>query len=370
MTRFASRVALSRLVTVTALLVASAVVLAGCASRKVRSAEDWLADQPFVLGVEIIDSEIDDLNAVPINYTAVMRAELDPLATTADVEKLISDTIREVGPDDEVGVQFGMLGLDFDVTTRTETAAAFALWRDIDDLADVESALVLSDFIYAHTARETLVSVFDELAEFGVGLRVDGDQADVESPVAIVRPRECEPPAGARELASAETANVAVRFATYDLCEGFDVVYVTGTVFDATISGMFGALDGAGLGALPVRLAVAPSAPASADFHIVEITPGAREAIGVVTALDASTIAMRYELFAPTAEGELRALTIESSEATLEELHVLLAASPAAAFLGELTITASDGTFEGDLADLAEEVTPAPTKTPTPTPSP
>ena len=351
--------------TATALLVASAVVLAGCAGREVRSAEDWLADQPFVLGVEILESEIGDLS-----YTSVMRAELDPLATTDDIEKLISDTIREVKPDNEVGVQFGMLGLDFDVTTRSETADAFALWRDIDDVPDVDSALVLSDFIYAHTPRETAVAVFNELADFGVGVRVDGDQANVPSPVAIVRPRECEPPAGARELASAEIANAAVRFATYDLCDGFDVVYANGTIFDATIGAMFGALDGAGLGAFPVRLAVAPRTASSPDFHIVEITPGAREAIGIVTALDASAIAMRYELFAPATEGEERALTIESTDATLEELHALLAASPAAPFLGELTITASDGEFEGHLEGLAEEIAPAPTRTPTPTPSP
>ena len=365
MTPLSSRVAGSRLVTATALLVASAVVLAGCAGRKVRSAEDWLADQPFVLGVEILESEIDDLS-----YTAVMRAELDPLATTDDVEKLIADTIREVKPDNDVGVQFGILGLDFDVTTRSETADAFALWRDIDDVPDIDSALVLSDFIYAHTPRETAVSVFNELADFGVGVRVDGDQADVASPVSIVRPRECEPPAGARELASSETGNAAVRFATYDLCEGFDIVYENGTAFDATIGAMYGALDAAGLGAFPVRLAVAPLTASSPDFHIVEITPGARDAIGIVTALEASGVAMRYELFAPTAEGELRALSIESTEATLEELHVLLVASAASAFLGELTITASDGTFEGDLVELGEEIAPAPTKTPTPTPSP
>ena len=143
---------------------------------------------------------------------------------------------------------------------------------------------------------------------------------------------------------------------------------VTGTVFDATIGGMFGALDGAGLSAFPVRLAVAPSPASSPDFHIAEITPGAREAIGIVTALDASGIAMRYELLAPAAEGELRALTIESSEATLEELYALLAASPASAFLGDLTVTGSDGTFEGDLAELADEVAPTPTPAPTPSP--
>jgi hypothetical protein len=365
MIRSTSRVAVSRLVTTTALFVVAALTVAGCAGRKARSAEEWLADQPFVLGVEILDSEVDDLS-----YTAVMRAELDPLATTDDIEKLISATITEVKPDDEVGVQFGILGLDFDVTTRSETAEAFALWRDIDDVPGIDSALVLSDFIYAHAPRETMVPVFDELADFAVGLRLDGDQADIESPVALVRPRECEPPAGARELAEAETANAAVRFATYDLCEGFDVVYANGTVFDATIGGMLGALDAAGLGAFPVRLAVAPSTSASPDYHIVEITPGAREAIAIVTALDASALAMRYELFAPTADGEPRALTIESSEATLEELHAVLAASPASAFLGELTITAADGEFEGDLADLADEVTPAPTRSPTPSPTP
>ncbi len=299
-----------------------------------------------------------------------MRAELDPLATTDDIENLIADTIREVKPDDEVGVQFGILGLDFDVTTRGDTSAAFALWRDIDDVPDVESALVLSDFVYAHTARETLVAVFNELADFGVGVRVDGDQDSVDEPVAIVLPLECEPPAGARELAAAETANTTVEFATYDLCAGFDVVYLNGTAFDGTIGGMFGALDAAGLGAFPVRLAVAPSTSASLDFHIVEITPGNRDAIGIVTALDASAIAMRYELFAPTADGELRALTIESSDATLEELYQLLAASPNSAFLGELTVTASDGTFEGDLADFAKKVTPSPTASPSPTPSP
>jgi hypothetical protein len=229
---------------------------------------------------------------------------------------------------------------------------------------------VLSDFVYAHAPREAMVPVFDELADLVIGLRVDGDQADVESPVALVRPRECEPPAGARELASAETANAAVRFGTYDLCEGFDVVYANGTAFETTISGMFGALDAAGLGAFPVRLAVAPSTAASPDFHIVEITPGAREAIPIVTALDAATVDLRYELFAPTAEGELRALTIESSEATLEELYALLLTSAATVFIGDLTITASDGTFEGDLEELAEELAPAPTRSPTPSPTP
>jgi hypothetical protein len=51
-------------------------------------------------------------------------------------------------------------------------------------------------------------------------------------------------------------------------------------------------------------------------------------------------------------------------------LHAILLATPATAFLGEITITAADGEFEGDFADLTEEVTPAPTATPTPTPSP
>ena len=365
MTRPSSRVAVSRLVTATALLVASAVVLAGCAGRKVRSAEDWLADQPFVLGVEIVDTEIDDLP-----YPTVMRAELDPLATTDDIENLIADTIREVKPDNEVGVQFGMLGLDFDVTTRSETADAFALWRDIDDVPDVDSALVLSDFIYAHALREIMVPVFDELAGFGVGVRVDGDQADVESPVAMVRPRECEPPAGARELAAAETANTAVRFATYDLCEGFDVVYAGGTPFDATIAGFLGAVDAAGLSEFPVRLSVAPTPEAGEDFHIVEATPGPRDAFGVITVLDASGIAMRYELFAPAAVDVERELTIDTSDASLEELYDVLMASPAAAFLGKLTITASDGEFEGHLEGLAEELAPAPTRSPTPTPTP
>jgi hypothetical protein len=225
-------------------------------------------------------------------------------------------------------VQFGILGLDFDVTTRAKTGDAFALWRDIDDVPDIDRALVMSDFIYAQTMRESLVPVFDELADFGVAVRVDGDQADIPSPVAIVRGRECEPPAGAREFASTEAANAAVRFATYDLCEGFDVVYANGTVFDATIGSVLGALDSAGLSTFPVRLAVAPSTPASPDFHIVEITPGARDAIAVVTALDASGVAMRYELLAPETEGDPRALTIESSDATLEELYALLAASP------------------------------------------
>jgi hypothetical protein len=367
MTRFtASR---SRLAVMLAVALATTLALAACSPRKAQSPEDWLAEQPFVLGVEVLDAEADDANDAPAG-ASVLRAELDPLATTADIEKLISDTVRQIGSDTggEVAVHFGILDLDFEVTTRGETADAFALWRDIDDVPDVESALVRSDFISAHTPRETVVPVFNELAEFGVGVRVDGDQADVDSPVAIVLPRECEPPAGARELAATETANAAVRFATYDLCEGFDVVYSTGTVFDATISGLLGALDGAGLSAFPVRLAVAPSPASSTAFHIAEITPGAREAIGIVTALDASGIEMRYELFAPTAEGELRALTIESSDATLEELHAVLAASPASAFLGDLTITASDGTFEGDLAELADEVTPAPTPSPTPTP--
>ncbi len=367
MTSAGRRSLLTRLVAATAFAVAAILPLASCAGAKVRTTEEWLAEQPFVLGVEVLDSEVDDLT-----YTAVLRAELDPLATTDDIEKLISDTIKQVGanPDPENGIQFGILGLDFDVTTKAETQAAFELWRDIDDVPDIESALVLSDFIYAHTPRVTVVSVFDELADFGVGVRVDGDQDDVASPVALVLPRECEPPAGARELAATETQNVAVRFATYDLCEGFDVVYANGTALDATMAGLLGAIDGAGLGAFPVRLAVAPALESSPDFHIVEATPGPRDAFGIVTALDASGVAMRYELFAPTAEGELRALTIESSEATLEELYELLLASPASAFLGDLTITASDTTFEGDLAALGEEITPAPSSTPTPTPTP
>ena len=174
----------------------------------------------------------------------------------------------------------------------------------------------------------------------------------------------------ARTRLERDRATPPCAFATYDLCEGFDVVYANGTVFDATIVAMFGALDAAGLGAFPVRLAVAPSTSSSPDFHIVEITPGARDAIGIVTALDASAIAMRYELFAPATEGEERELTIETTAATLEELHALLAASPAAPFLGKLTLTASDGEFEGHLEGLAEEIAPAPTRTPTPTPSP
>ena len=367
MTSAAQRSALTRLVAVTALAALTALGLVSCAKPAARTTAEWLAEQPFVLGVEVLDSEVDDLT-----YTAVLRAELDPLATTDDIEKLIADTIKQVGsdPDPENGVQFGILGLDFDVTTRAETEAAFALWRDIDDVPDLESALVLSDFIYAHTPRVSVVTVFNELAELGVGVRVDGDQEDVASPVAIVRPRECEPPAGARELAAAETQNVAVRFATYDLCEGFDVVYSAGTVFDATIAGLLGSIDAAGLGAFPVRLAVAPELESSPDFHIVEATPGPREAFGIITALDASGLALRYELFAPTGADQPRALTIETEDATLEELHALLIASPASAFLGDLTITASDGTFEGDLTDLTDEVTPAPSASPTPSPTP
>jgi hypothetical protein len=351
---------------VTALALVAAA-LSGCASHRVRTTEQWLADQPFVLGVEVIASEADDLG-----YSAVLRAELDPLATTDDIENLIADTVRQVGdqPDDDVGVNFGILGIDFEVTTRSATRDAFELWRDIDDVPDLDRALVRSDFIYAHTRRETLVSLFDELSEFGVGVRVDGEQEDVPSPVALVMPRECEPPAGARTLAATESANVAVRFATFDLCEGFDVVYLAGTPFDATLAGLLGAIDAAGLGEFPVRLAVAPALEASPDYHIVEATPGARDAFGVITALDASGIAMRYELLAPTAPDLPRALTIETSAATLEELYALLAASPASAALGVLSITASDGEFKGHLAGLAEELAPPPTPTPTPKPTP
>ena len=354
----------------TAVLLACAVTLVGCTSTKGPSAEEWLADQPFVLEVEVAETTADDLATTPIEYPSLLRAELDPLATADDIEKLISDTIRQVQPDNEAGVQFAMLGLAFDVTTRSETADAFALWRDIDDVPGIERALVLSDFISASTPRESAVAVFDELAALGVGVRVDGDQPDVDAPIAIVRPLDCEPPAGARELAASETANAAVRYATYDLCEGFDVVYANGTVLDATIGGVFGALDAAGLGAFPVRVSVAPPTASSPDFHTVELTPGAREAIGVVTALDASGVAMRYELFAPTSEGQERELTIETTGATLKQLHALLAASPAAPFLGKLTLTASDGEFEGHLEGLAEELAPAPSTSPSPTPSP
>jgi hypothetical protein len=355
-----------------ALALTGAIALSGCASKRVVSTEDWLADQPFVLGVEIAEAEHAEWG-----YAQVMRAELDPLATADDIEQLIADTVEHIddapadeAPNGDVGLHFGMLGLDFEVTNRAETKLAFELWRDIDDVPDVDRAVAFSDFITAHTSRETLVTVFDELAGLGVGARVDGDQADAASPVALVLPRECEPPAGARELASAEVANAAVGFATYDLCEGFDVVYVSGTVFDAAISGLLGSVDAAGLGEFPVRLSVAPQVEGSEDFHIVEATPGARDAFGVVTALDASGIAMRYELFAPRSADIERELTIRTTDATLEQLHDLLAASPASAFLGKLTITASDGEFEGHLEGLAEELAPAPTRTPTPTPSP
>jgi hypothetical protein len=355
----------SRATAVVAVAVIAGLALSGCSNKKVRSAEDWLADQEFVLGVETVDAAIGDLP-----YDTVLRAELDPLATADDIEKLVSDTIREVKPGTELGVHFGILGLDFDVTTRSKTADAFALWRDIDDVPDIDSALALSDFVYASTPRETLVAVFDELAGFGVGVRVDGGKAGAASTVAIVRPNECEPPAGTREYAIADAVNEAVRSATYDLCEGFDVVYTNSTVFDATIASVLATVDAAGLSAFPVRVSVAPPTPASTAFHIVELTPGTREALGIVTALDAADIRMRYELFAPASDGELRALTIESDAATLEELYELLAASPVAVFLGDLTIMGTDGTFEGDFEEFGEEMAPEPTATPKPTASP
>ncbi len=49
----------SRLTIVTAVALAAALTLTACGGKKVRSAEDWLADQPFVLGVEILDSTVD-----------------------------------------------------------------------------------------------------------------------------------------------------------------------------------------------------------------------------------------------------------------------------------------------------------------------
>ena len=79
MTRIASRVAVSRLVTTTALVAAAALTLAGCAGQKERSAEEWLADQPFVLGVEIIDRDGAVLGSHPgaLAFTVGQRKGLD-----------------------------------------------------------------------------------------------------------------------------------------------------------------------------------------------------------------------------------------------------------------------------------------------------
>ena len=335
--------------TVTAVLVATG--LTACIGADVRSTEDWLAAQPHVVSIGVPSSTVDELS-----YKATLRAELDPDATDAEIGTLIDDAIDYVAANsgDDVTLQFGMKGIDFEVADKQGARTALALWHRVIAVPGVVSGFVAPDAVSVQTLRADAFAAFDALAPLGVDRAVGGYHAasdfDVSSstfqpPLDIVSAKACTPDATIVGLAQSAMTDDRVDFGTLDLCDGLDVTFLPGYALVDGVGAVRAELDAAGLDAFPVTISVAPASAASASFHIVAVTPGDPAALAVVAALEASALDLRYQL------ADDRTLDIESSSATAAQLLATLTSGTDA--LGAITIVGSDKTVTGAFADLA-----------------
>jgi len=327
-----------------------ATTLTACIGQAVRSTEDWLAGQPHVVSIGVPESTVDELS-----YNATLRAELDPAATDADIDKLIDDSLDYIADKPDVKLQFGMHGIDFEVATKADARTALALWHQVVDLPNVVSGFVSADGLSVQTLRTDAFATFDSLKPLGVTRTVDGyhaktdfdvSSADYLPPLDLTATPDCTADPTALALAQAAMDDDRVAFGTLDLCAGLDVTFKNGYDITTGVSTVRGTLDAAGLSDFPVTISVAPDAAASADYHIVAVTPGDADALGVVNTIENSGVQLRYELAAD------RTLSLESSDLTAAQLFAALSGTPNGTSLGAITITGSDTTVTGALGDL------------------
>lgn len=325
--------------------------LTACIGQAVRSTESWLADQSHVVRVEVPSSTVDELS-----YRATLRAELDPAATDAEIEKLIDDSVDYIADKPDVKLQFGVRDIDFEVATKAGARTALALWHQVLGLTAVVSGFISPDGVAVETLRADAFATFDALAPLQVLRTVEGyhasadfevGSADFQPPIELTAALDCTPDPSILTLAQTAMTDERVHFGTLDLCGGLDVTFGNDYVLSDGATQVRALLDAAGLSAFPVTISVAPESASSADFHIVAVTPGNPDALGIIPALDGSGLAMRYELSAD------RSLVIESSAATAAQLLAALSTSAAAASLGVITVTGTDTTVTGAFGDLA-----------------
>lgn len=319
------------------------LALTGCVGQAVRHTEDWLADQPFVTDIQVVDSTVDDLS-----FRATISAELDPKATDKDIEKLIDDTLAYVAsqPGDDVKVQFGMHDVDFLVADADGARKALATWHQVVDVPDLTSGLVSPDSLWVRTPLASSNAVYEALAPLPTDIEVDAVLGDGVERAAIIKSADCEPADAVLSLVGGILGDEQLSSAEFDLCTGLDATFTSAFPLADAVVAIRPEFDAQGLSDFPIRLSIRPESDVSADYHFVSVTPGDPAALAVVAGLEASGVAMRYDL-----DGQ-RALLLVSDTLLARDLLSALGGLDAAALLPSITLQGSDTTVTGTIAQL------------------
>jgi hypothetical protein len=326
--------------------------LTACVGQTVRSTELWLASQPHVVSIGVPSSIVDELS-----YKATIRAELEPTATDADIRTLIDNSLAFIAarPGQNIALQFGINGVDFEVATQAEARLALVLWRSVIQTPHIVAGFVTDGAVSVSTLRTDAFGVFDALdaihvqryvAGYHAASDFDANSADFKPPLRLSEPVYCGGAPTLRALAAAAMNDTRVNFGTLDLCAGFNINFDHGYSIVDGVASIRATLDSAQLSYFPVSISVSPAGNGGSDLHSVSVTPGDAPALGVISALEGSGLPMRYELDAE------RALTLHSDTATVGQLFAALSASPVAGELGLITVTGSDGRISGTFREL------------------
>jgi hypothetical protein len=270
----------------------AAATLAGCVQNLPNPARDWLAGQRGVVSAEVLSDHTGAWSS-----SGLVRGELDPGITDADLTTLIG-AVREHSAQSS-GVGF-WLGIDeVDLSVGDDAAGTIALWRALREVDGVVSGIVHEGDVRARTLRTDAGAALTgaltlpgavRLEAFADAADADADRAaDIErdapntSAFEFVRPAGCEPVAPVLALAADLVTRDDFPGATADLCSGFTLDLPLDAPFSGTAIALRNELDDRGLGDFPVQLTADDGA---GTVHFAAISPGDATLLPVLQAFD------------------------------------------------------------------------------------
>lgn len=333
----------------------AAVALTGCVKNLPNPARDWLAGQDGVKSAEVLSDNTDAWSS-----NGLVRGELDPKLSDADIEKLIKKIQDFSAKSGGVAFWLGLDEVDFSVPSDTGDST-LELWHSLLDVDGVTSGIVFDDEVRARTLRTDASAALDAMLAMNAKVRLEAfaDQAasdadrtadiqyDQLNPVAIEydRAADCTPAGDVLDFAKTLVTRDDIPGATADLCQGITLDIPMYASFATMAVSLRSELDDRGLSDFSVQL----SAQDANATRFAAVTPGDAKLLLVLAAFEAPGVP---ELNLSYSLGPDANLAVTGYSVPTADLVTLMQNSPTASGLAGIGLEGDPVAIAGTLSQL------------------